>query len=295
MKWVAALLMVANVLLFLGVSDRQVESAVVRSDARPDVNRESMRLLKETEAGVDREPGNGDASPAGDGASASGVGADAAGDGLPATVLEGDDVALVTIDSDGIARREAEPDNDAASGGSPSPAAGEAPADGSAESAALAPATDLSCYRVGPFRNTNDWEAAVAWVDGQGWTWEQVRSESRELRAVRVYIGPYESIGAAQPTIDMLKDKDLDHFVYLRESQARISLGYFTQEELADKYVDYLTGLGIDARSQPEYRTLGPFDWMDLSIDSAMRRGLGNHQWGDEGVHVTEKPCQPAA
>ena len=106
-----------------------------------------------------------------------------------------------------------------------------------------------------------------------------------------MYIGPYESIGAAQPTIELLKEKNLDHFVYLRDGNARVSLGYFTQEELAVKYVNYLTGQGIDARSQPEYRTLGPFNWMDIRVESGEAGELLGKQWDTEGVNVSEKSC----
>ena len=47
MKWFAAILMIANVVIFLGVSDREIENIASQGDARPDVNKESMLLLKE--------------------------------------------------------------------------------------------------------------------------------------------------------------------------------------------------------------------------------------------------------
>jgi hypothetical protein len=209
------------------------------------------------------------------------------GDPLPSTVLGDRELARVTIDSDGIVSREG-------SGGAFQPPVGGVPDDGGASGPAVTAKQeqgDFSCYRVGPFRQAADWEDAVAWVKGKTWKWEHVRSESRELRAVRVYLGPYDSIGAAQTTIDMLKQKDLDHFVYLREGKARISLGYFTQEELATKYVDYLTGQEIQAQSQPEYRTLGPFNWMDIMLESVERSGLLGRQWNADDVNVAEKDC----
>jgi hypothetical protein len=119
-----------------------------------------------------------------------------------------------------------------------------------------------------------------------------VRSESRELRAVRVYVGPFESITAAQPAIENLKQRELDHFVYLKDGgQARISLGYFTQEELAVKFVDYLVSQKIEAKSQPEYRTLGPYDWMDVRISSGARGVLLSRDWGSEVINIDEQPC----
>ncbi len=47
MKWVAAILLVVNVLIFLGVSTRQVETSPSQGSAFPDVNQDSMRLLGE--------------------------------------------------------------------------------------------------------------------------------------------------------------------------------------------------------------------------------------------------------
>lgn len=290
MKWIAAILLVLNVLVFLGISDRQIESVPGRGDARPDVNRESMLLIKEVSDG--RETVTSPSAPPlveiGDFPS---PGTNPADD-LPATVLTDDRPALLSIDSDGMARIETPaPPAETAGGGETAPTT-EVIADAGPVARVADVAPDYSCYRIGPFRDTESWNTAVSWVTQQEWPYQRVRSESRELRAVRVYIGPYESIGASQSTTEMLKEKELDHFVYLREGKARISLGYFTQEELAGKYVEYLNGLGIDARSQPEYRTLGPFDWMDVKVDSRLRRSLLEQQWDGEGVRTAEKDCR---
>ena len=49
-KWFAAILMILNVIVFLRVSDRQVENGFVKNVHRPNVNKESMLLLKEVNA-----------------------------------------------------------------------------------------------------------------------------------------------------------------------------------------------------------------------------------------------------
>lgn len=290
MKWLAAILMVVNVLIFLGISDRQIESPVGVGDIRPDVNPESMLLLSEvvSESTASRDS----ATVAGDGNEASvgeaGAANSSSGDGLPTTVLEGGQLARVTIGDDGVVNREAP-------GGAFLAPQGTGDDGGDSTASAENPEhakSDTVCYRVGPFRDSGEWQDTVAWVEQQALPWEQVRSASRELRAVRVYIGPYESISAAQPTIELLKEKGLDHFVYLREGSARVSLGYFTQEELATKYVNYLTGQGIDARSQPEYRTLGPFNWMDIRVKRSSIDGLLEKQWAADDVKVSEKRCE---
>ena len=212
MKWLAAILMVVNVLIFLGISDRQIESPVAVGDIRPDVNPESMLLLREvaSESIASRDS----ASTAGDGNEASVGEAGAANSGpgdLPTTVLEGGQLARVTIGDDGVVNREAPDGAFLAPSG-----AGNGGGDSTTSAESLEQAnSDAVCYRVGPFRDSGEWQDTVAWVEQQALPWEPVRSASRELRAVRVYIGPYESISAAQPTIELLKEKGLDHFVYL--------------------------------------------------------------------------------
>lgn len=275
MKWLAAILMIANVVIFLGVSDRQIENITSQGDARPDVNKESMLLLKEVEPAP---------SPLVEAVFPSTVTAPnvSVETDLPTTDVASEDVASISIDQSGAATVSIP---GAVEGGATGPQiAAAAPADQSA--------ADWSCYRIGPFKDLSLWRNAQDWVTDRGLGYQPVRSESRELRAVRVYVGPFESISAAQPAIENLKKRELDHFVYLKNGgEARISLGYFTQEELAAKFVDNLVSQQIEAKSQPQYRTLGPFDWMDVRISSGARGVLLSRDWGSDATTIEERPC----
>ena len=284
MKWLAAVLMIINVVVFLGVSDRQIETPINPADYKPDVNRESMLLLKEV---------------------------------LPSDQLQSDSSGIPNADAPTLVTA---PDISALSEGgaesaksptrAPDMASGELVStedstetdqiglQGSETSAASLDIStgpgEISCYRVGPFKDQSSWRNARQLVTDMGLAFTPVRSESRELRAVRVYIGPFASITAAQQDVDMLDEKELDYFVYLRENgEARISLGYFTQEELAAKFVNYLSSQNIEAKSQPEYRTLGPYDWMDVTLQSTSRWELLERDWQSAEVKVSERPCQP--
>jgi hypothetical protein len=278
MKWLAAVLMIVNVVVFLGVSDRQVKSAFPQSDNKPDVNRESMRLLKEVLSVENKVSDDQDFN-----------------DREPPTLITAPDIGSESI---------GEIEKDAASASDTNeqqstretPGAVEIGLQGSQTSVASldisSPPDDFSCYRVGPFKDRSSWGDARQWAIDQELEFTPVRSESRELRAVRVYIGPFAAISAAQQDVNMLDEKELDYFVYLRDNgEARISLGYFTQEELAAKFVDYLSSQNIDAKSQPEYRTLGPYDWMDLRLKSTSRWELLERDWQDEDVKVSERSC----
>ena len=92
--------------------------------------------------------------------------------------------------------------------------------------------------------------------------------------------------------MEMLGQKDLEHSYDLRDGKERISLGYFTQDELALRYVEYLQNdRGVDALTQPEYRTLGPFFWMDVSAENGYLGQLLERDWLAGGVRVSEKAC----
>ncbi len=294
MKWVAALLMILNVVIFLRVSDRQVENGFQRSDARPDVNRESMLLLKEVYAEASQNTPDTDP-----------VVQNSFGDpALPNAIFDGRDAALIGNQEVAQAGSELESmvidntDSSDQDDGQKTSSTTLLPVVIDSELVTATPTAetqgepDWSCYRVGPFKDQTVWQQARQWGNLKNLDFVPVRSESRELRAVRVYIGPFASISAAQPDVELLKAKELDHFVYLRnDDQARVSLGYFTQEELANKFVEYLVTQDIPAKSQPEYRTMGPFDWMDVKIDSADRGDLLSKQWGADSVIVAEREC----
>lgn len=313
MKWIAAILMILNVVIFLGVSDRQTQAGQGSAATRPDVNRESMLLLKEVAVVVDAVRG---------GRSPTVVRApDLSGiDGAVVGALDAQNLALVNSQTEGASQPgdgaildlDATGRNGSASAGadqsanittvdvensaqaSKTAATEDDDPDVLAEPPELANLTPDSalCYRVGPFKDQSLWRRATQWAETEGLVFKPVRSQSRELRAVRVYVGPFRSISAAQPEADVLKEKELDYFVYLHDSnEARISLGYFTQEELATKFVEYLKSQDIAARSQPEYRTLGPFDWMDINISTTARSRIVNRDWGDDGVLVSEREC----
>ena len=159
-----------------------------------------------------------------------------------------------------------------------------------------APATtakgNSSCYRIGPFKEATAWQAANQWMKSRQFAHQAVRSASRELRAIRVYLGPFESHAEAQPIMDWLDERSIEHFIKPGKlEQVRISLGYFIQEALAVKFIAYLLSQDIVANSQPEYRTIGPFDWLEASIAPTRRNALLSHDWREKGVATLEITC----
>lgn len=153
----------------------------------------------------------------------------------------------------------------------------------------------LSCYRLGPFKDEAARSAAARWMSSRQLTYRAVRSESREMRAVRVYLGPFDTLDAAGPAMRGLKEKAIDHFVDPEaRGQVYVSLGYFSQEALAVKFVAHLLTRGIDAKSRAEYRAMGPFDWMEAAVDTTRRDLLLARRWPEKGVTVFKIGCDEA-
>lgn len=244
MKWVAGLLLVANVVVYLWATSGE-SGAGPGASAKPDVNADAMRLLHEI--------------PPSGAADERRAPADAAAAQI-AAVRDAD------IEPSGIDARHT-----------------------------AAPGARRSCHRIGPFKGGDDWSSATRWMRAQRFTYQAIRSERRKTRVVRVYLGPFDSQAAAAPALERLKETDFDHFIETDPADRRIyiSLGYFTQEALAAKYVAHLLERDIKARSRDDYRDIGPHDWMEMSVNAADRRGLLlSRNWAEQSAVVVEVDCR---
>ena len=272
MKWIAAILMIVNVAVYLWASGKQAEPVAIENLPSPDVNREGMLLFRE--AGGQKQLGS-VANKTEPEAGLSGSGESISSE--PKTNEDGtadlDDARSLIITEDLLedSSREIEL---------------------SAVSQEQQVQIQKQCIRIGPFKKSEPWNNAQQWVVDQGAEFRPITSESRELRAVRVFLGPFTSDAAVAETRSLLKDKNLDHFVYQVENGAtRVSLGYFTQEELANKFLNYLGSINIDAKSQSEYRKLGPFNWMEIAASDISSQALESHHWGESSVRLSVLGC----
>lgn len=271
MKWIAAVAMICNVVVYLWASGRQMETHEIQTSASPDVNKEGMLLLREV--GSLKKIG----------IIASSKLESVLADG--SNELKEESVSLseegVTVLDDGSASIISEElliedgTND------------------SLEPINSAILSDVEqCYRIGPFKKDSSWGLAQKWMRDQGVEFEHLTSESRELRAIRVFLGPFVNQSDVNSAVSLLKGKSLDHFVYQVENgSTRVSLGYFTQEELANKFLNYLQGIKVIAKSQPEYRTLGPFNWMQFNNSGSNLKALQQHQWNEAKVGLSQLDC----
>ncbi|NKB61164.1 MAG: hypothetical protein GKR95_03155 [Gammaproteobacteria bacterium] len=240
MKWVAALLMVVNVAIYLSVGSRSVDVDSSVGD-NLDVNIEGMLLLNESSKPVsDLQEGI---------VSAREI----------TPLVKEDTISKILPSGDGSSNL----------------------------------LTDANaCYRVGPFKSDETLNLATQWMSERRFEFNQTTSQSRQLKATRVYLGPFDNAASAAPTISQLNVADLDHFVYKNDDGLiRISLGYFTQEGLAEKFLTHLLSTGIEAKSSPDYRQLGPFHWLEVRMSDGSQVLLESQSWVNKGSSVSRMEC----
>lgn len=80
---------------------------------------------------------------------------------------------------------------EATAGDTPDQAAGSA--ESLADSSSGEQPVAEACYRLGPFSQEESWQAAKTWMDESGFEFMPVISDSRQLLAFRVYLGPFAS------------------------------------------------------------------------------------------------------
>ena len=153
----------------------------------------------------------------------------------------------------------------------------------------------LICVRVGPFVSVDGASRARRILDVLELRYRTQTIGEREIRAYRVYIGPFDSLTAAQPMRNRLRSKQIEHYA-LTEPSARttISLGLFSSQATAERYIAEVAEQGIEAQSRQEYRKIGATHWLevrDLKVDSDPRRRLEATDWRESVARVRRIPC----
>ena len=273
MKWVAAILMIINVAVFLSAGTRSENIQPYKNGINPDVNKQGMLLLSETNEVVTQS----------DNDVVTGI------DGIVESPEIVSKAALVQNAVGSLEIKNIETTNGNGEANNSSDTEGtEVLTTGQTEDSKVA----LACLRIGPFKSESTWRTATNWAKEQEIEFQTVSTQSRELHAVRIYLGPFTSAATTEAVIKNLKEKELDYFVYETTTGAkRISLGYFTQEKLAAQYLERLESIDAPANSEPEYRTLGPLNWMEISVEPTQQELLNKHNWGDSSINVSHFDC----
>lgn len=256
MKWIAAFFMVVNVAVYLWLDGHPSLTEQSDTQVSPDVNRQVMVLLDEV-----------------------------------------DDVS-VSAEQATPAEASGIPDTSELSGQENQPEM--AVDDAQTELAGLKATDDdppadpllMTCFRIGPFRDDQTWQSAVAWMGRSDIDFRHVVSEQRGFQAVRLYLGPFTRDEEVDVAVKDLEGKQIDYYMYRLDNQAvQLSLGYFTQAELAERYLKHLWLKGIQAKSQTETGTLGPYNWMETQTGERDTALLREYDWPGEDVQLASISC----
>lgn len=171
------------------------------------------------------------------------------------------------------------------------------PADQPAEQEVVEVTRPPLCLRVGPF-----FDEKLA-----GETADRLRTltlavdmrtvKSREIRAYRVYVGPFENSAESKAQQKILVESGVkDHYVKREEGKKDIiSLGLFTQNTGAAALTEQLKEKGVVASTRTEDRKLDPTYWLELTDSEANRAAHAElaaaKTWGDERTKLSEFPC----
>jgi len=151
------------------------------------------------------------------------------------------------------------------------------------------------CVRIGPFVELGAAAHARKLLDEFRLSYRTDAVKARDVRAFRVYVGPYRSSDLAETMRERLRDSDTEHYMVTETDGSRtFSLGLFSREVTAERYVRSVAVKGIEANFRQEYRELAASEWLeirDLAVDSDARRRLEVADWKDARVQLRRIPC----
>ena len=152
------------------------------------------------------------------------------------------------------------------------------------------------CFRVGPFYELNAVALASQKLDILKVPYGQRTIKERQLRAYRVFLGPYSTESAIEAQRGLLRENGITDLYLKREpgGTSLISLGLFSQRQGAEDFVRDLTRKRLPAQARAEERVLGPTFWLELEQSSANRAAeneLRATRWGDPRAKLRPFPC----
>ncbi len=123
------------------------------------------------------------------------------------------------------------------------------------------------CLRIGPFATRSKAVLSRTLLTTTGVQALALESSAdRMIKAYRIYMGPFENRSDTGSLRDYLNQMGNDDQYLVRESDGSlvISLGLFTQNDGADRFLNELRSKGISANKREEMRSLGDNYWLLL-------------------------------
>jgi len=153
------------------------------------------------------------------------------------------------------------------------------------------------CLRIGPFYDKKLAEKTENRLQSMSLLVSSRTVKAREIRAYRVFLGPFETRSEIDRLRKELISKGIkDHYVKRESGQKDIiSLGLFIQKSGAKSLVDQLKRNNVPARSKPEDRVMDPTIWLELKDTAANQKVQPElaaiNTWGDARTRLSEYPC----
>jgi cell division protein FtsN len=157
--------------------------------------------------------------------------------------------------------------------------------------------TPAICLRIGPFYDDKLAEKTGNRLKAMSLVVSSRTVKAREIRAYRVFLGPFESPSEIDKQRKELTDKGIsDHYIKRETGQEDIiSLGLFIQKTGAKSLVDQLKKKKVSARTKPEDRVMDSTTWLELKDTDADRNVQTElaaiKTWGDARARLSEYPC----
>lgn len=163
-------------------------------------------------------------------------------------------------------------------------------------SAEAASGDKTQCARIGPFVSSAVAALAAQKLDSMSMAYTRRTVKSREIRAFRVYLGPFSTESAITAQRRLLESSGISDFYVKRDEQGGgiISLGLFSQRDGAELLLGKLQGQDIQAKLLPEDRVLKPNYWLEIG-DPSVAKGvpveLAQASWGEAGAEIRRYDC----
>lgn len=153
------------------------------------------------------------------------------------------------------------------------------------------------CARIGPFVSSAVASLAAQKLDEMALNYSRRTVKAREIRASRVYLGPFETQSALQTQRQLLASAGVEDYYVKREGEENagiVSLGLFSQREGAEVLLGKLARADVEARIRSEDRVLKPNYWLEIE-DPAVAEGtpaeLTGVSWGESGARLRRYAC----
>jgi len=152
------------------------------------------------------------------------------------------------------------------------------------------------CARIGPFVDSAVMSVAAQKLDALSLGYTRRTVKAREIRAYRVYLGPFQSRSAMQAQSSLLDAAGVDdYYPKSEENGARIiSLGLFSQRDGARVLRQRMVSRDIPAKLRTEDRVLGSNFWLEIDNPEVAREipdELSQARWGEKGARVRRYDC----